>query len=290
MSITVALTPPLTANDIGVDIPNLTHLDGTNFNGTTYQASFTIPNELAGPLTLIPNITDTNNVPIQGIPITIAVRPTTPALSIALAQHNFRVTLPTANPSESLALFGTYPNNLILDLTSSASGTTYRSTNNNVIQVNSEGVYQIIGSGVAVITAQNAGLKDFAVFVVEDPANPLAPQDLTSQVTVQLGGFSLDRNTGFFVQDVTITNPNPTPLPGPLYLVISGLTAGVSLVNESGITRNVQSGSFFVTLPLTTDGLTLSPGQSVILPLQFLDPSHTSINYATSVVQTFQIP
>jgi pimeloyl-ACP methyl ester carboxylesterase len=288
--ITVALTPPLSANDIAVDIPNVGRLDGTNFNGTTYQASFLIPTDFAGALTLIPNITDTNNVPIQGVPVTIAVRPTTTASSITLTQHNFRITLPTANPSESLSLFGTYPNNVIVDFTSSAAGTTYQSTNTNVVQVNSEGIYQIMGPGTAVITAANAGLKDFAIFVVEDPANPLAPQDITLQVAVQLGGIRLDRTTGFFVQDVTVTNSSPTPFPGPLYFIVSGLTSGVSLVNESGITQNIQPGSPFMTLPLATDGLTLLPGQSVNLTLQFLDPNHTSIHYSSSVVQAFHVP
>jgi pimeloyl-ACP methyl ester carboxylesterase len=290
VSITVNLAPPLTGNDLGVDIPGLTHLDGTSVNDSQYQASFVIPSILAGPLTLIPAITDSNNIPIQGPPVTIAIQPSTPPLSISLLQKNFRISPATTNPSEGLYLSGTYSNGIVLDINSSAAGTTYQSTNPLVIQVNAEGVYQVTSPGISIVTATNSGLKDFATFVVEDPANPLPPSDFGSQVTLQQGGFRLDRTTGFLVESVSVINSSAVPIPGPLFLVISNLPSGITLVNKSGITQNILPGSSYLTIPLVIDGLTFQPGQAASFILQFLDPNRSNISYSATVQRTAAIP
>jgi len=291
VNITVKLTPPLIANNIAVDMTEgFGELEGTNYDGTQYQAIFVIPDFFAGPLILTPDITDTNNIPILGAPITIAVRPATPPIDIAFRQKNFRITLPTTNPSESLALMGTYDGPIEYDMTSSVTGTSYQTTNPAVVKVNNEGIYQIMGSGTAVVTASNSGLKDFAAFVVEDPVNPLQPEDVSAQFSIQESGFRLDRTKGFFVQSVSMTNNEPIPAPGPLYLLISGLPAGVNLVNQSGITQNIQMGTPYITLPLSSDGLNLQPGQSITLTLQFLNPTRTNIGYIATVWRTAGVP
>jgi hypothetical protein len=148
----------------------------------------------------------------------------------------------------------------------------------------------MVAPGLAVITAANGGAKDFAIFVVQDPAAPLPALDLTNSFTRQFSGFALNRSTGFFVQTATITNSSNLPVPAPLYLVLSGLPAGVTLVNKSGITRKVQAGSSYVTLPLSSDGRTNAPGQSNTLSLQFLNPSRKTITYTTTIIRSSTAP
>ena len=41
--ITVSIASPLSANDIEVDVPGIGSLPGTDYNGSTYRASFVIP-------------------------------------------------------------------------------------------------------------------------------------------------------------------------------------------------------------------------------------------------------
>jgi len=125
---------------------------------------------------------------------------------------------------------------------------------------------------------------------VEDPVNPLQPEDVSAQFSIQESGFRLDRTKGFFVQSVSMTNNEPIPAPGPLYLLISGLPAGVNLVNQSGITQNIQMGTPYITLPLSSDGLNLQPGQSITLTLQFLNPTRTNIGYIATVWRTAGVP
>jgi hypothetical protein len=62
----VSLQAPLQANYISVSALGLGDLQRENYNSTTYDAKFTIPNYIAGPITLQPAITDTNNTFITG--------------------------------------------------------------------------------------------------------------------------------------------------------------------------------------------------------------------------------
>ena len=291
VNITVQLTTPLTANNIAVDVSGgFSQLDGVNYNGAQYQASFVIPNYVAGPITFTPDITDSNNVPILGPAITIAVRPGTPPLSIAFLQSHFHIALPLVTPSATLALTGTYADGTTRDLTSSASGTTYQTTDSTVVSISKDGVYQLNGAGTALVTATNSGLRDFATFVAEDPNNPLPAQDVTAQFTIQRGGLRLDRNTGFFVQSIVITNSQSVPVLGPLYLLIAGLTPGVDFVNRSGFTQQIQPGTSYVALPVGLDGLTIPAGQSINLTLQFLDQNRLPIAYSANIFRSFGTP
>lgn len=281
--ITVRLTAPLVANDIGVLIPGFDSLPGSGYDGSTYQASFKIPPSFAGPLRLIPVITDTGDTHIEGPELTVGVRAIETPTAVAFQQRNFRLTPQAIGPSEALTVLGTYPGGIVRNISAGAAGTTYSSTDPAVVSVDADGLRQVVGTGIAVVRAHNAGLSDQAVFVVEDPANPLPSADVTGQFTIAQTGLRLDRTTGFFVQTIFVTNRQGQPIPGPLYLVLSGLPTGVNLISQSGLTQNVRVGSPYLTLPLVTDGLNLLPGQSVTFNAQFLNPSRTNFSYIPSV-------
>lgn len=283
VAITVSLTAPLVANDIGVQVPGFNSLPGTNYNGATYQTSFTVPEFFAGPLRFTPAVTDTANQPIEGPEVLIVVRSPVAPVSVAFQQRNYRLTPLAIGTVEGLALAGFYPGAVQRDISSAAAGTTYASSDSAVVSVDADGQRQVLATGIAVITARNFGLSDQTVFVIEDPVSPLPASDVTVQLPVQMGGLRLDRATGFYVQTLTVTNPQSVPLAGPLVLVLSGLPGGVNLVSQSGLTQNVRVGSPYLSLPLVSDGLTLRPGQSVTFNAQFLNPARVNFSYVPSV-------
>jgi hypothetical protein len=119
----------------------------------------------------------------------------------------------------------------------------------------------------------------------------LPPQNVTSEVNISPSGFQLNRNTGFYVQTVTLTNSLAIPVTGPLYLVIAGLPNGVRLATAgAGLTQTAQpTGSSYVKLQLA-GGLTLQPGASISLTLQFLNPARVRISYNPEIYRTLGTP
>lgn len=290
VNMVVELAPPLTAfNTVGATLENLTHVSATLTSGLSFSASFVVPPAITGSLTITPDFTDTDGNHFTGAPVVVGIRPTGTPETIALQQHNFLVA-PDAS-DQQLYLNGTYADGSVLDLTSPFTGTTYTSSNESVVTVNGDGLVQIVGQGFGSIAARSGSLSDFATFVVEDPASPLAPADLTGQVTISRSGFRLDRVSGFFVQDLRITNTSTATLPASLYLVFSGLTPGVTLVNKSGLTEALMPvGSSYLTIPLPGEGLSLPPGGSAQFTLQFLNPDRNAINYSLNLFRTSVAP
>jgi uncharacterized protein len=113
---------------------------------------------------------------------------------------------------------------------------------------------------------------------------------VSSAFVVQRGGFRLDRTSGFFVQQVVLTNSSNLPVPGSAYLILAGLPSGVTLVNRSGVSAAAWPGASFMTLPLSPDGRTIAPGQSATLTLQFLNPNRVTINYTSLIYRTSTTP
>jgi len=278
LSITVKISSPLIANDIAVDLIGLSRIEGSNYDGSTYEASFNIPPYYAGPLPITPSITDTNNNLIIGMGVVVAVRPPPPT-AVSLAQSYFSSGFPPSTAG-SLSVRGLYPNSVQLDISSALMGTSYQSSNTSVVTVDADGTFQSVGPGTALITVANGDLTDFATFDIEDPASPLPPQDVTAQIDVQRSGFRLDRQTGFFVQNVVLTNSGSVPIAGPLFLVLPGLPSSVVLTSKSGLTQSIApAGSAFLRLVVGGDGLSIQPGQSISVLLQFLNANGAQISY-----------
>jgi len=290
MTIVVELTPPLTAaNTVGATLSGLRHITATWTSGLSFTATFVIPPLVTGPLTITPDFTDTMGNVFAGAPVVVGVKTAAAPVSLAFQQNTFLVS-PGAS-SYQLYLNGTYADGSVLDLTSQFAGTTYSTSNASVLTVSADGLVQIAGAGFASIGGRNGTLSDFATFMVEDPQNPLPPADLTSQISIARSGYRLDRTSGFFLQDFTVTNTSPSPQPAKLYLVFSGLSSGVTLVNKSGLTQSITPlGSSFITLNLPGEGLTMPPGYSAHFTLQFLNPGRTGINYTVNLFRTSVAP
>jgi len=283
MSIVVVTAPSLQATDVAVAMPGFGTLGTTTIDGATFQASFTIPDFHTGPITLTPIARSASGQPIVGLSSTIAVRSAAAPVAIRFQQKDYRLTPLSVGTIEALAVVGTYADGAKRDVSSAAAGTTYSSSDSAVVSVDADGMRRVVGYGMAIVTATNGGQKDFATFLVQDPAQPPQPTNVSVQVTVQQGGVRLDRNSGFFVQTLTLTNSGSVPIPGPLYLVLSGLPNGVNLVNQSGLTQAIYGGTPYLIVPLGTDGLNLRPGERVSFTAQYLNPDRVNFGVVPTV-------
>lgn len=289
INMTVTLSPPLTNQvNVSVTLTNLTNLTAVWTSGLTFTATFNIPAGLTGPLTLTPNYTDTSGNTVSGASVVVGITPQTAPQSIALQQSSF--VLPPGAANQQLIVSGTYADGSTLDLTSVLTGTSYLTSNVNVATVTGDGVLQVTGAGVAVITVKNGGLTTFATVLVQNPASPLGPQLVSSQFSAQQSGFRLNRTSGFFTQTVTLTNTSGVPVIGPVNYVLTGLPSGVTLRGATGTTQKFSPGSPYVAVPLSGDAATFAPGGSVTLTLQFLDPGRASISYTGNVIAVTQAP
>ncbi len=109
-----------------------------------------------------------------------------------------------------------------------------------------------------------------ALLTVRGASVPLPPQtDVSSQVTVRSSRPRIHPRTGLATQTLTLTNTGPTPLAGPLAVVVTGITPPEAILANA--TTTVQ-GHPAVELPLV-EGL-LRPGETAQVVLQFRGLKH----------------
>src|SRR5207247_10672930 len=101
---------------------------------------------------------------------------------IASQRHYFS-TLPTTDHVQMYAK-GRYADGVERDLSSSAAGTIYASSNPAVVSVDREGSCTVIGSGLGVSTIDNGGVRDFVTFAGYG-GNPFPEIDLHEQFALQ---------------------------------------------------------------------------------------------------------
>jgi hypothetical protein len=116
------------------------------------------------------------------------------------------------------------------------------------------------------------GLNPFAFGVFIPRLLTVSP----SEVATRASGLAYSRVSRTFNGIVTITNISSGPLSGPFQVLLSGLTAGVTLENATGH----LSGSPFLTVPAVAS---LASGQSATVSVQFQDPSFGTINFTPMI-------
>lgn len=282
--VTVELSPPLTeSNTVGVTLVGFGRLEATWVQGLQFQVTTPPLPPITGALTLVPDLIDTQGTVLTGVPTTVALMAPAAPVSIALQQSAFQLR-PGSLPRQ-LYVDGRLADGSVVDLRAAVTGTRYASSNTDVVTVGADGLVSIVGAGTAAVTVSHGALSASASFVVQDPANPLPPTQLTGQFQLTRGGIRLDRNTGFYVQQVTVRNTSNAPVPVPLYLVLSGLPAGVTLVSKSGLTEQLApSGRPYIVMRPAGDGLTMTPGAALNYTFQFLNPTRVNIGYTLDVV------
>ncbi len=115
------------------------------------------------------------------------------------------------------------------------------------------------------VSVSGGGEVNLSNDTANDPTviNPVV--DVSSQVIVAQSGFARNRATGLLVATLTLTSKGG-PISGPVQVVLTNLTPGVTMTNNSG-TRN---GSPYITL---------SAGVPSSVQIQFSNPSGGFISF-----------
>lgn len=105
--------------------------------------------------------------------------------------------------------------------------------------------------------------------------------NVTSQVSLRLGGLVFDRANRRYAQVVTLANSSGGLLSGPLSLVFDGLPSGVTVAGMTNVTANqLPAGSPYLDVSLAD----LVPGALLTLNLHFDDPLNAAVRYVPRVL------
>lgn len=133
-------------------------------------------------------------------------------------------------------------------------------------------------------TEYSAGPQARTVFSFQVDAAIDAVAAVPANVTVTRGGFVLDRRTGKFVQQVTLTNTGATNVSGTVALALDALSANATLATSGGVTAaTAPSGSPLALVDVGADSI-LTPGESATVTLQFTNPTRAAITYTPRVL------
>jgi hypothetical protein len=132
-----------------------------------FEADILVPQEGVGPhrLLAVSRVRERRGFYVLFDETSIHVTPDVP-LTALRAQSPLRFTN-TIGEVQILTIRGVYADRVVRDLTSSATGTVYHSSNESVVRVNSDGRAQAVGQGTAEITARNQDKSDRIRVIVE---------------------------------------------------------------------------------------------------------------------------
>jgi hypothetical protein len=110
-------------------------------------------------------------------------------------------------------------------------------------------------------------------------------------VTVDAGPQVRKPHTQEVSQVVRIKNEGTTDIPGPLYLVLDNLSAGVSVDGADGATSVLAPlGSPYIQIGDAGDDNVIHPHQTIVVKLNFLSASSAPIRYTTRVLPVTPTP
>ncbi|CAG0963439.1 hypothetical protein GPROT1_00989 [Gammaproteobacteria bacterium] len=106
--------------------------------------------------------------------------------------------------------------------------------------------------------------------------------DVSSGVTVTRSGFRLNRATGRYVQNITLTNTSGSAITGPVSLVLRNLSANATFANKTGDTACLAaSGAPYLGLNLVSG--VFGAGATVARQLEFTNSGNQPILYTTQI-------
>jgi hypothetical protein len=139
-----------------------------------------------------------------------------------------------------------------------------------------------LGSSSTLISATVIAPITETITTSDTPSASIACQALiSSNLTVTRGGFVYNPLTRQYTQTIALTNTSGSAIPGPLSLLIFGLSSNARLLNSSGLTtRAAPIGSTYVTDSIVS----LAAGGSTGVVLKFSNTSLSlPITYGTEV-------
>ncbi len=136
-------------------------------------------------------------------------------------------------------------------------------------------------SNVTAPTAPNTTVvMDQTKTVTANFATCSCATDVTGSIGITLGGFVVNPITKRWVQTVTLTNNSAASIAAPVSLVLDNLSSNATLFNPTGTTSlMLPAGS-----PYMDANVTLAPGQSAPITLQFVNPTNAAITYDARVL------
>ncbi len=276
--VTVTFTaPPSGASGVFANTTNTTQAM-TNASGIATATAFKANTKAGGPYAVTAAATGLTTVNfsltnLAGPAASMMANPGTTPQSAPVTQAfgtllAVTVTDSYSNPVQGVTVTFTAP-------ASGASGVFANTTNTTQAMTNTAGVatattftanatvggpYNVI-AGVTGVSALNFSLTNLT----------LPPVNVTSQVSVTGTGFVRDRATGIWASTMTITNTGGKAIAGPIQVILTSLTTGVTMTNNTGI----ETGSPYITI---TAG-TLAAGGSASIAIQFTNPANSFIQF-----------
>lgn len=139
----------------------------------------------------------------------------------------------------------------------------------NMIHFTTYNAYNGMSAGVTgaddVSFSQTPEFSDFSL--------PIPAQVLNSppQISVVESGMVYSRSLKLYMGNLTLTNTSVNPITSEVAVALNGLTSGVTLANQLG----VHNGAPYTTV--ANSGL--AAGASLVVPVQFSNPSNTVLNF-----------
>lgn len=150
-------------------------------------------------------------------------------------------------------------------------------------EFNNPGYFQLhVTAGTPIILVVNDGLAASGGLghpfrlIVEAFTDTLYTEefiDVSSRVSVTTNGFVRNRSTGLWTATMTVTNTSAQTIVGPVDVIITNLTPGDTMTNNTGFTGTPPQPYIRV-----TSG-NISAGGSVNVPITFTNPSNGFINF-----------
>ncbi|WP_321469946.1 hypothetical protein [uncultured Paludibaculum sp.] len=124
----------------------------------------------------------------------------------------------------------------------------------------------------------DGGSATRAIFPGSEPGALVAyfRADITNSVGTTRIPLVQNRRTGTLAGGLTVTNTSTQTLTGPIRVVLTGLTSGVTLLTATG----TYQGSPYMDLPVTV----LAPGATATVGFRFKDSSNAAIDYTPRVL------
>jgi hypothetical protein len=261
----------------------------TNFSITSTNGSWSI-GKAAATVTL-GNLTQTYtgaqlSPTVTTLPASLSVT-VTGAPQTNAGSYNVTATVNAANyAGSSRGMFTIQPAPVTVTWnppTSVASGTALSSLETATANAAGKFVYSCPGTTGGVL---NPGSQAVTVsFTPSVTTNYLTPPPITKTISVQSGGPALvtqvsvtasglaySRVSQTYNGTVTVKNTGASSVSGPIQIVLTSLTSGVTLANATG---NFGGNPY-----ITASGATLPPGQSVTVAVQLKNPANAKVGFS----------
>jgi len=126
------------------------------------------------------------------------------------------------------------------------------------------------------LLAQAIAVINVAESITVTDAPSVGPINVSGLVSVTSTGLVYSHLTRTFNGTLTVKNTSGQSIAGPIEIVLTNLTAGVTLLNATGTT----AGNSYITV---VPSGSLAPGQSANIAVRFGDPSNGSIHFTPVV-------